>query len=1269
MARDYGACVTAALEHSEANQRHDIIQLLSIALHRLGLAALAGRVADWAMAVSAGTPYQALLAFTAGRIDLPSARAIAARAAIQDDLEFYAACRFSTLGQLDLARETFERLRAHRPRSFESILAGPERLLRGISADASATPDAQQIAMFARSVDRLHALLDIRHRRIEIDQLVKAGEIDKALTRSRQLSASLAGQGDAFAQELATTLNNTAHILFTRQRYEDSLPYYERALSVLRSDPQASDVLLGGAANNLGNLYRQLGRHADSIRLQLEALAARRAANGDVHPHVLLSLLDLGQAHEAAAEPETARERYDEALAIVGQGLSELKPFVQRLRVSVARAVAAGDYVSARSVLSEALRVWETKIAARKRWYDLHALARLRLEAGDLTRAEANLREALGQLGTNPELDRVAAAECLYDLGKVEEARGQREIAAERYSEALDLLDQTRTSPLLAAILLAMARVGDQRTAEDSVRKALRVAEAADAADVQAAAWHELGMSQQRGSRLDDAHSSFEHSLALRRPDDSWGRVQDLVQLAGLAIADSRLDAAEAWLSEAEALIATEQPVQPSSPATCLQLRGKIALARHRRDEALESLRAALERQSRDAPSNASVRGSILADVGPLFMARGEMHIARTLLTEAAALLSATEVPPIETGLVHISLATCEHSLGLLAPASETIRKAHDLLVPVLGPDHLVLGTLWSVAGSINLSAGAHKTAEEQLRRARRIYARAGTSNAQALGRIDASLALLQHLAGRWQEALATATQAAEQLAASGLLDVDACKWQAFALAALGRREAALETMLQRMTRVTDDFRRTAATLPTSEIDAACGRIARVLDEILSLAVDPELSRYAPDVFAAVQRSKAIAAEAFAVQRDIVAGSANEDVRRRWREIAELRSLIGRTLLQKPAEPLTADERGRLAGWETRVADLERDLLRGEAALDVSNRFQDADAGAIAAHLSPDELLVEYVRFESVDFRHPATNLVEDRDTGRYCAFAVRRTASGTSPVELFDLGRAADLEAMVQEFRTAIVNGTSTLGGHGRVLGQKLLDPILAGMGEPKALLIAADGALYAMPFDALTWTDGRWLLDAVPVSFVDVARDLLRFGQDRTSHDPMVIAAPDFNLREVQGPQTPTSEYVAFEHLEGAEREGRAVAARLGVEPLMGARAVESTLRSIRSPRILHLATHGFFIPKARYEGRPDVFESITILDVPGEGRYVVGAQRPMADDDPESLVHPSRLENPLLRYGLVQAGANTWLAGGILPVQAEDCVVTGLDLAGLD
>jgi hypothetical protein len=94
-------------------------------------------------------------------------------------------------------------------------------------------------------------------------------------------------------------------------------------------------------------------------------------------------------------------------------------------------------------------------------------------------------------------------------------------------------------------------------------------------------------------------------------------------------------------------------------------------------------------------------------------------------------------------------------------------------------------------------------------------------------------------------------------------------------------------------------------------------------------------------------------------------------------------------------------------------------------------------------------------------------------------------------------------------------------------------------------------------------------------------------------------VIAAPDFDLAE-QITGSGTRQLSVFSPLEGAADGGRQVARRLGVSPLLGANALESTVREVKSPLILHLATHGFFVPPERYEGRPDVFESITAVCV---------------------------------------------------------------------
>jgi CHAT domain-containing protein len=98
--------------------------------------------------------------------------------------------------------------------------------------------------------------------------------------------------------------------------------------------------------------------------------------------------------------------------------------------------------------------------------------------------------------------------------------------------------------------------------------------------------------------------------------------------------------------------------------------------------------------------------------------------------------------------------------------------------------------------------------------------------------------------------------------------------------------------------------------------------------------------------------------------------------------------------------------------------------------------------------------------------------------------------------------------------------------------------------------------------------------------------------------------------------------------------------VAALLGVRPHLQGDAVEGEVKTCRSPRVLHLATHGFFL-----------------RDRPASG----GAGS-------DQLAGPG-MENPLLRSGLALAGANTWLRHGALPPEAEDGLLTAEDVCGLD
>jgi MYXO-CTERM domain-containing protein len=125
-------------------------------------------------------------------------------------------------------------------------------------------------------------------------------------------------------------------------------------------------------------------------------------------------------------------------------------------------------------------------------------------------------------------------------------------------------------------------------------------------------------------------------------------------------------------------------------------------------------------------------------------------------------------------------------------------------------------------------------------------------------------------------------------------------------------------------------------------------------------------------------------------------------------------------------------------------------------------------------------------------------------------------------------------------------------------------------------------------------------------------------------------VIAAPDFGPLDApvdagggqRGRRSVDMAGERFRPLPGTEKEGRAIGAALaGAEMRMGGQATEAAVKAARAPRILHIATHGFFLP------------------------------------DPSD-------ENPLLRAGLALQGANLRIGVG-----GEDGVLTALEASALD
>ena len=226
-----------------------------------------------------------------------------------------------------------------------------------------------------------------------------------------------------------------------------------------------------------------------------------------------------------------------------------------------------------------------------------------------------------------------------------------------------------------------------------------------------------------------------------------------------------------------------------------------------------------------------------------------------------------------------------------------------------------------------------------------------------------------------------------------------------------------------------------------------------------------------------------------------------------------------------------------------------------------------------------------------------------------------------------------------------------------GTALHAALFDPVARAL--PKdctTLLLAPDGALSQLPFEVLPTEGGGYLTDTMQITYLSAGRDVLRFAANTriAPTAPLIAADPDFDLADhvpVAAAASASDRASArhsrdlphgglqFHRLPGTAVEGARIAALLGVPPWLADRVVETPLKACRSPQILHLATHGGFLPDQPVD--PEVQRG----DLGGPG-----------------------MENPMLHSFLVTAGVNAWFQERAIPEEAEDGILTAEDVSGM-
>lgn len=449
--------------------------------------------------------------------------------------------------------------------------------------------------------------------------------------------------------------------------------------------------------------------------------------------------------------------------------------------------------------------------------------------------------------------------------------------------------------------------------------------------------------------------------------------------------------------------------------------------------------------------------------------------------------------------------------------------------------------------------------------------------------------------------------------------------------------------------------------------------------------------------FELVMRYKAIGAEATSIQRDEILSGKYPELLPKFEELNLLKRQLAWSILNPPGIEKLESHQKFVSELVTRQETLESQLARQIPEMDLNLKLQKVDCASVVAALPEKSVLIEFVFFNKANFKAVEARQENQFEGGRYLAFVVLTDPAAN--VKLVDLGEAGPIEELVNSFHKYLDkqgndfyqrNFTAgfaennsvepvTAAASGQNLRTRIFDPLKNVLEGCQHLYFAPDGVLCQIPFEVLPLDHKTHLIDNYEITYLSVGRDLPGFRSNSYIRpervtDPLIIADPDFDLALMQpegekASQARPAEFVApgratkvsrdwetgnvkaFPRLPGTLFEGQQIASMLKIRPLMGKNALEGHLKGYSSPQILHLATHGFFLPDHNAISSNAVSNKISQTELVG----------PL-----NSLV---RAENPLLRSGLALAGANTWCQGGVLPSEAEDGILTALDVTGLD
>ena len=959
-------------------------------------------------------------------------------------------------------------------------------------------------------------------------------------------------------------------------------------------------------------LYQQ-GKFNEAIPLAERSLAICKRNLGENHPVVAASLNNLAALYYSQGRYVEVEPLYKQALELNKRTLGKNHPAVATNLNNLADLYRSqGRYAEAEPLLKQALEFYKRALGENHPTVatSLNNLADLYRSQGRYAEAEPLLKQALElrkrTLGENhPDVP-----QSLNNLAALYQNQGRYAEAEPLYKQALELNKRTlgENHPDVAAnfnnLALLYQSQGRYAEAEPLLKQALEL----------------------RKRTLGENHPDVAQSLNnLAELYDSQGRYAEVEPLLKQA-----LELRKRTLGENHPDVATNL----NNLAALYRSQGRYAEAEPLYKKALKLFRQTLGENHPDVATS-------LNNLALLYKDQGHYAEAEPLFKQALELnrrtLSKTH-PAVAQSLNN--LAALYDSQGRYAEAEPLYKQALELRKRTLGENHPAVAQNLNNLAVLYNSQGRYAEAEPLYKQALKLFKRTLGETHPAVALSLNNLAVLYYTQGDITRSLSFLTQGMQieerNLDINLAVGAEAQK-QSYIATIASTTDAAISLHLQSASNDSSAARLALTTL--------LRRKGRILD-----ALTDGMQRLRQNLTPADQKQ--------------------------FDELAVTRNQLA-TLFYGGLGNLTPEQyQARITQLQQQANQLEADLNNRSATFRTAT--QPITLEAIQKQIPTDAALVELVSYR------PFNSKAKEGDhysKPRYAAYIL----SPQGAIQSVDLGEAALIDLQTEVFRQALRNRDPRVKTIARQLDAKLMQPIRAKLGNTHNLLISPDSQLNLIPFAALVDEHDRYLVETYDINYLTSGRDLLRLQSPIASRQsPVLIANPNYadpgdptsaqlvhnvgtitntNPATLVASTKPTAARGTNQRstdlatlrvtpLPGTLAETNAIKSKLkGTIVLTGSQATENALKQVQAPRILHIATHGFFLEDAAPSTAAS--RSPSLIPVLSESNSFGGIRPPVSGNT----------ENALLRSGLALAGFNVRQSG------SEDGVLTAQEAAGLD